>query len=93
VRPSREFFISENLALDDTLDIQLGDPKPTVPLGGQYVWNDEYKTYQSSRMGNAGSQRSLEIFPTALQELNGLRFGVGFENDGIRARGEQIRKT
>lgn len=63
----------------------------SCPAGGEYVWNDEYKTYESSHLGLMTSARSSESLPAILRDLATLRFGVGFEHDGIRARGELVR--
>lgn len=54
---------------------------------GKFVWNDEYKTYESPRIGSPATPRSSSAMPKLLPEFANLRLGVGFEHDGIRARG------
>ena len=61
------------------------------PLGGSYVWNEEWQTYESSVAGSPatpGAAAGLEAL--ALEQLvRGVRaasFGLTFEHDGLRAR-------
>ncbi|MCE5231613.1 hypothetical protein LLG95_18700 [bacterium] len=56
------------------------------PAGGQYTWNDEWKTMESSVYGNPAAARLGSGMPEALTRINSLAMGVTFENDGLRAR-------
>ena len=54
--------------------------------GGEYVWNEEWQTMESTVYGHPGSPRAGARLPPAWSALEELRFGITFENDGLRAR-------
>jgi hypothetical protein len=66
--------------------------EPLCPAGGEYVWNDEYKTYESTEVGSPASPRFASKRPAILRQLERINLGATFENDGIRARGELFRR-
>jgi hypothetical protein len=55
--------------------------------GGQYVWNDEWQTMESTSFGHPGAPKgTASVWPTLLTRAERLDMGVTFENDGLRAR-------
>ena len=62
------------------------------PAGGQYTWNEKWQTMESSVYGSPAQPKEG---PAGIAALNGLlraNFGVTFENDGLRAKGEVERE-
>ena len=60
------------------------------PGGGRYVWNDKFKTYESTVFGhpaNAKSPKTISIFGN----WSKVDFGINFENDGLRVKAELER--
>jgi len=60
--------------------------------GGTYVWNDEFKTYESTAFGHPGGPKHGPEDPFPLPGWNYGNFGVDFEKDGIRAKVQITRK-
>jgi hypothetical protein len=56
------------------------------PGGGQYVWNEQWQTMESTVYGCPAAPREGPVAPTVLQTLKRGSFGVTFENQGLRAR-------
>lgn len=56
------------------------------PGGGKYVWNDQWKTMESTVYGHPAAMKQGPSFPAALEGLSSGNFGITFENDGLRAR-------
>ena len=56
------------------------------PGGGEYVWNEEYRTYESTVYGHPGQPRTGPETPGILQSIESFNGGVTFEHDGLRAR-------
>ena len=54
--------------------------------GGKYIWNQEFKTYESSVFGHPGKPRHPENI-SVLGKWDYVDFGVNFENDGLRVKG------
>jgi len=67
--------------------------KLLCPGGGKYVWNDEYKTMESTVFGFPGQSTGEMKFADPLKAIDSLEFGITFEGDGLRARGELVRKS
>ena len=59
---------------------------PVCPGGGDYVWNPEYQTVQSSAFGHPGSPKIPDEIPTPLSKTKGVQVGITFEEDGLRAK-------
>ena len=60
------------------------------PGGGKYVWNEKFKTYESTVFGhpaNAKSPKTISI----LGNWSKVDFGINFENDGLRVKAELER--
>ncbi len=62
------------------------------PGGGQYVWNDKYRTMQSTVYGHPGEPKQGPPAPPVLSSFAAGSFGLTFENQGLRARAELYRQ-
>ncbi len=63
------------------------------PGGGQYVWNEEYRTMESTALGHPGQPRLPEgEIASPLQGIESVALGLTFEEDGLRAKGRVSRK-
>ena len=49
------------------------------PGGGDYVWNDDYQTVESTVFGHPGQPRLPEDSKTPLSEIKQAQFGITFE--------------
>jgi hypothetical protein len=58
------------------------------PGGGQYVWNDEWKTMESSIYGHPGQPKEGPRGAPSLMSFENANFGLTFEEHGLRARAE-----
>jgi hypothetical protein len=58
-----------------------------------YTWNEALQTMESTTYGSPESPKSGPTVPPALNDVKKLNFGVTFENQGLRARGELYRAT
>ncbi len=56
------------------------------PGGGQYVWNDQWQTMESTIYGCPAMPKEGPVAPAALQSLHRGNFGLTFEEQGLRAR-------
>jgi hypothetical protein len=56
------------------------------PGGGQYAWNGEWHTMESTVFGHPGQPKRGPLLPQGLSQIEHLDFGLTFENDGLRAR-------
>lgn len=68
------------------LHLCLWKTKLVCPGGGQYVWNEEYQTMESTIFGHPGKPREVWKPPQSLFEYSDADFGLTFEGDGLRAR-------
>ncbi|HEV3025113.1 MAG TPA: hypothetical protein VGX76_21730, partial [Pirellulales bacterium] len=62
------------------------------PGGGQYVWNDEWQTMESTVYGHPAAPRAGPAEPPNFQGLRQADFGITFEEHGLRARVEIVRE-
>ncbi len=62
------------------------------PGGGKYIWNQEFKTYESTVFGHPG-EPSLPANLSVLGKWNHVDFGLNFENDGLRVKAELKRSN
>jgi hypothetical protein len=62
------------------------------PGGGVYVWNEEFRTMESTVFGHPGNPRKVEKIENALFEITSGELGLTFEQDGIRAGATLKRK-
>jgi len=63
------------------------------PAGGRYVWNEQYRTMESTVYGHPGEPKPGPGAPPVLARILGGNFGVTFEREGLRARVELKRKA
>ena len=61
------------------------------PGGGQYVWNDEWKTMESTVYGHPGQPKSGPKVSAMLGQFEKANLGVTFEEQGLRGRVELTR--
>ena len=57
------------------------------PGGGKYVWNDKFKTYESTVFGHPAKSKMPKTI-SILGNWSKIDFGINFENDGLRAKAE-----
>jgi hypothetical protein len=62
------------------------------PGGGEYRWNETRRTMESTVYGNPGAPQVGPPVSAALEQLARGRFGLTFEEHGLRARVELLRK-
>jgi len=58
------------------------------PGGGQYRWNEEWQTMESTVYGHSGQAKKGPDLPSSLRNLLYGNFGISFEENGLRARVE-----
>lgn len=56
------------------------------PGGGEYVWNDEWQTMESTVFGHPGQPKPGPDNLLPLADIKSGNFGLTFEKDGLRAR-------
>jgi hypothetical protein len=61
------------------------------PGGGQYVWNEHWKTMESTVYGSPAEPRTGPVGPDLLRSIERGNFGLTFEEQGLRARVELAR--
>ena len=66
--------------------------KLTCPGGGKYVWNKAFETMESTVYGHPGEPKIGSGVPPQLTDFSNARFGLTFEEQGLRARAELTRK-
>ncbi len=65
-----------------------------APGYGQYVWNEEYQTYESTVHGFPGKvKEGPGALRPPLESLSTANCGLTFENQGLRARCEMTRQA
>ncbi len=63
------------------------------PGGGKYVWNEQWRTMESTVFGHPGELKMPEKFDAPLFPFAKASFGITFEMDGLRSRLELLRDT
>ncbi len=63
------------------------------PGGGTFAWNDALETMESSEYGSPGAPKKGPRLPKSLERFLRGEFGLSFEGDGLRVRGELERST
>lgn len=58
------------------------------PGGGEYRWNDDWQTMESTVYGHPGEPQDGPRTPPSLSALSFANFGITFEEHGLRARVE-----
>jgi len=62
------------------------------PGGGEYVWNEAWRTMESTAYGHPGAPRPGPGLPKPLRAVEGANLGLTFEEGGLRARAEIARR-
>lgn len=63
------------------------------PGGGDYVWNDQWQTMESTAFGHPGQPKPGPDAQPLIDQIVSGNFGVTFEHQGLRARAEVARKA
>jgi hypothetical protein len=63
------------------------------PGGGKYVWNERFRTMESTTYGHPGEPKDGPETPPLLASLLAAHFGFTFEEDGLRAKARIERKA
>lgn len=63
------------------------------PGGGQYRWNEKWQTYESTAYGHPSEPKRGPTLSAGLRDIRSADFGLTFEPDGLRARGEVLRSV
>ncbi len=63
------------------------------PGGGRYVWNEQWRTMESTVFGHPGEPKQPEKFEAPLFPFAKASFGLTFELDGLRSRLELLREA
>ena len=62
------------------------------PGGGEYVWNQEWSTMESTVYGHPGAPKDGPgLLRPPLSTLNSGNFGLTFEDNGLRAKAKLVR--
>ena len=67
--------------------------KLVCPGGGQYRWNDQWQTMESTAYGHPAEPRHGAALPALLQSAANANFGQTFEENGLRAQLELTLKA
>ncbi len=67
--------------------------KLVCPAGGEYVWNAEWGTMESTVLGHPGAPRASSGEIPTLSGVERAALAVGFENNGLRARVQLVNGT
>jgi hypothetical protein len=65
----------------------------TCPGGGEYIWNPNWRTMQSTAFGHPGEPKRERLKQSRLEQVRSLNFGVTFENQGLRAKAVIAREA
>ena len=68
------------------LHARLWQTRLVCPGGGTYVWNEEWQTFTSTVYGHPSKPQQGPAIPPLLKTFRSLDFGLGFEDQGLRAR-------
>jgi hypothetical protein len=66
--------------------------KLVCPGGGEYVWNEEFQTMESTVYGHPGKPRAGQRPVNLLSDVVRADLGLTFENDGVRAQAVLARE-
>jgi len=71
---------------------QIWHTKIECPAGGEFVWNEEFATYESTVLKSPASPRDKLLIALPLADFPITESGITFEEDGLRARTVLKRK-
>ena len=54
------------------------------PGGGEYRWNEEFQTMESTVYGSPAAPRTGPGLPAAINSIKSASFGLTFEENGLR---------
>jgi len=60
--------------------------RPVCPGGGEYRWNAEWSTYESTVYGHPAEPRDGPVLPPGAEDVLAAELGVSFEEEGLRSR-------
>jgi hypothetical protein len=60
--------------------------RPICPGGGEYVWNENWQTMESTVYGHPAGPKAGPGLPDVFRELDRAAAGLTFEDNGLRAR-------
>jgi hypothetical protein len=60
--------------------------KLVCPGGGTYVWNEPFRTMESTVFGHPGQPKTVTKPPLPLEGFSAIDFGLTFENQGLSAQ-------
>ena len=66
---------------------KFGKPICSALEEGKYVWDEKFKTYESTVFGHPGSPKSPDQL-SVLGKWNQVDFRINFENDGLRVQAD-----
>jgi hypothetical protein len=72
---------------------QLWQQRLVCPGGGTYQWNEEFQTMESTVYGHPAAVKRGPGLPPTLSQFSQGDFGLTFEDDGLRARVQLLRKN
>jgi hypothetical protein len=67
--------------------------RPVCPGGGRYVWNDRWRTIESTAFGCPAAPKTGPEDVGPFRDFGAARFGLTFEDQGLRARAAIELKT
>ena len=56
------------------------------PGEGEYRWNSTWQTMESTVFGSPGDPKEVSALPNVLSQIDTVRCGLTFEDDGLRGR-------
>lgn len=60
--------------------------RPVCPGGGTYVWNERWKTMESTALGHPGEPKPGPDLPAPLAGIGRVGFGISLKENGLRSR-------
>lgn len=60
--------------------------RPVEPGGGEYRWNEKFRTMESTLYGHPGEPKDGPTGAPGLENIDAANFGITFEDKGLRAR-------
>lgn len=71
---------------------QLWGVRLICPGGGKYVWNEAWRTMESTVYGHPAEPKLGPAGPPVLEQIKRVRMGLTFEEHGLRGQVELLRK-
>ncbi len=79
----------------DPIDVhrQVWTTRLVCPGGGDYVWDEQWRTMKSTAYGHPSEPQEGPDWPEAALRIDSANLGITFEEDGLRARAELRREA